>query len=266
MHDVASSSVKPLSTSLPRDTTCTALRFFPSGVVLLAATSLYELRVISAPTTPTDFGTTPRVLKGHRRVPTDIAIIERGRTVLSCAKDGTARLWDVGAGSQAGMWAARGSAPIFKMALGAASNLAWLALGDGCIEAHDLSAPAGAPVLRSEPGAAPSAAHAVTVAPDGALVAAGSRAGFVRVYDVRASLDAPLYAWRRNGACVEDLAFDGGALLVAAEDGLAYRVQLDGLRVVEEFVGVDCDPVRGVRCTKDGAVWTGGDDGVLRRY
>ena len=100
-------------------------------------------------------------------------------------------------------------------------------------------------------------------------LASGSRSGVVRVYDVRAELGKPLYAWRRNGACVEDLVFLGNELLVATEDGLPYRAALregDGAHVVEELVGVDCDPVRGVRYTQDGAVWVGGDDGVLRKY
>lgn len=42
----------------------------------------------------------PRKLKGHSRSVTDTAILERGKNVVSCAKDGTVRLWDVGAGKQ----------------------------------------------------------------------------------------------------------------------------------------------------------------------
>ena len=93
---------------------------------------------------------------------------------------------------------------------------------------------------------------------------------------------------------VGDVAFDGadGSLCVAMEDGLAYRVRVDlgssaasygngygdssaasrdgggaAVKVVEEFVGGDCEPVRGIRVEQGGgAVWSAADDGVLRKY
>ncbi|EJD35492.1 WD40 repeat-like protein [Auricularia subglabra TFB-10046 SS5] len=246
-----SDSASPLKAKLPRDTTASALRFFPSGAVLLCATSTYELRFLSA--SPADFGATPRTLTGHRRAVTDVGMRGRGRTVLSCGKDGTLRQWDVGAGAQLGLSTSTASAPILKMALDDAEGRAWLALGDGALEAHDLSA-------RSMTGR--------TALPGAALYAVALDAPPHRV--AAGALDRPLLGGRRNGACVEDLAFDpsDGTLCAVMEDGLAYRARVDEGRisVVEELVGPDCDPLRGVRVTAGGAVWTVADDGIVRKY
>ncbi|EJD35493.1 WD40 repeat-like protein [Auricularia subglabra TFB-10046 SS5] len=261
VHD--SSSPSPLKTKLPRDTTASALRFFPSGAVLLCATSTYELRVLSA--SPAEFGATPRTLKGHRRAVTDVGMRDRGRTVLSCGKDGTLRQWDVSEGAQLGFSTSTESAPILKMAVNDAEGKAWLALGDGALEAHDLSSRTmiGGTAL---PGAA---LHAVALDAPRHRVAAGARDGVVRLWDARA-LGRPVLSWRRNGACVEDLVFDlsDGTLCAAMEDGLAYRARVDeaSISVIEELVGPDCDPLRGVRVTAGGAVWTAADDGLVRKY
>lgn len=72
------------------------------------------------------------------------------------------------------------------------------------------------------------------------------------------------------------------SVLVAPSDGLAYRAVVDvsptsessdavspcDVRVVEEFVGPDCEPTTCVREDEQGRVWisAGGTDGGLRLY
>ena len=108
------------------------------------------------------------------------------------------------------------------------------------------------------------------------LLATGSENGIISLYDMRTlgtGNPNPLYRCKRNGACIEDMSFapsKNGAeadLLLATTDGLPFRLTLcaDGPHVKEELVGHDCDPVRVVQYS-NGAVWTAGDDGIVRRY
>ena len=103
------------------------------------------------------------------------------------------------------------------------------------------------------------------------MLATGSRGGVVTIYDTR-QLVAPLFSFQRNGASIEDLVFLPSVesevrLAVASSDGLPYvaSVRPEGPQVVEELVGYDCDAVRSVRVV-GGALWTAGDDWLIRRY
>ncbi|GAA6030499.1 hypothetical protein JCM8097_006176 [Rhodosporidiobolus ruineniae] len=69
---------------------------------------------------------------------------------------------------------------------------------------------------------------------------------------------------------------DTFSVLVAPSDGLAYRAtvtlqegdEAPKVKVVEEFVGLDCEPATGVLEDEEGKVWIsgGGGDGELRVY
>lgn len=111
----------------------------------------------------------------------------------------------------------------------------------------------------------------------GQMLATGSASGIINIYDARmlsSESCSPLHKCTRNGASVEDLAFNrinqsGNIsldLLVATADGLPYRLRVQPeLAVVEEYVGHDCDPVRAI--VPAGAhIWTAGDDGLVRCY
>ncbi|KAK2558083.1 Proteasomal ATPase-associated factor 1 [Acropora cervicornis] len=65
--------------------------FFPSGKVVLSGGADLRLKIWS-----TEDGSCPVTLKGHTGGVVDTAIVDRGRNVLSCSRDGTARLWDCG--------------------------------------------------------------------------------------------------------------------------------------------------------------------------
>ncbi|KAI8865347.1 WD40 repeat-like protein, partial [Ramicandelaber brevisporus] len=58
-------------------------RFFPSGQVVLSGSGDFQLRIWDALS-----GACPVVLTGHRRSVTDVAIVERGRNVVSSSLDG----------------------------------------------------------------------------------------------------------------------------------------------------------------------------------
>lgn len=56
-------------------------RFFPSGLVVFSAGSDMRLKIWCAKT-----GQCPVTLVGHTMAVTDVAIVDRGRNVLSCSK------------------------------------------------------------------------------------------------------------------------------------------------------------------------------------
>lgn len=126
-------------------------------------------------------------------------------------------------------------------------------------------------------------------------VAAGTRDGTVAVFSLAgpppADPSAPLsprLTFTRGSASVTSLAFspvpslaapaaeEGAApsLLVGTSDGLPFRAVFDsgleGVRVGEEFAGVECDRVvvaAGVAAGGNGKeVWVGAADGRVRRY
>lgn len=292
--------------------TVTSVRFFPSSRVLLSAGADFALSILPAdppaasspPSTDPKRITPVRTLKGHTRAVTSTGIIARGRTILSGSKDCTLRLWDVSAGAQIRSLASAGLAPVLALSLGARGEGAFVApphgdsadapgsaapdagevdtgdkvvfaaLGDGAFQAFDLGSKRSVFHTRARGEAA---LQAIAYSPVHNLVATGSGAGVVRVYDTRA-LGEPLVAFSRNGASVEDLAFVSFAgagseaevgLAIATEDGLPYiaNVRPEGTSVRGELIGTDCDAVRCVRVSEDGqSVWTAGDDGVVRRY
>ncbi|KAG8878841.1 hypothetical protein FRB97_002168 [Tulasnella sp. 331] len=297
----ASSTTLP-KTSKPHASTITSLRFFPSSEVVLASSLDMSLSIISA----IDLAV-PRRLTGHSRSVTDTAIIERGKNVVSCAKDGTVRLWDVGTGKQIRMMGTESWSPVLKMACGANTTQIHSALSsngqgpatapatsfmDGEVGTHDkvlclalqnghfgiLDLNTKMAVYNPTPQATSPPLHAIAYNADRHLIATGSSEGIVSVHDTRALgvNKGTLFRCQRNGACVEDLAFaeqtrsstsSSAELVVGTVDGLPFRLAIDGAgpRVVEELVGLDCDPIRVVRAVA-GHVWITGDDGLVRKF
>lgn len=244
-----------------------------------------------------------RTLKGHTRVVTSTGIISRGRTVISGAKDATVRLWDVSSGNQIRMLGTAGLSPVLAMSLGergegafvtppdgesnttpisvdpreveTQDKIVFCALSNGVFQAFDLGTKLS--VFHSQAVGSSAALQAISYSPAHNLVATGSEKGVIRVYDTR-SLGVPLVSFSRNSASIEDLVFlslsqaagsNEVGLAVATEDGLPYiaNVRPEGPSARAELVGTDCDAVRSVRVgSHANAVWTAGDDGVIRRY
>lgn len=141
------------------------------------------------------------------------------------------------------------------------------ALQNGSFEVFDLGTKNS--VHKHEVGKRP--LNAISYSAKHDLLVTGSTDGVVTVFDTR-QLSTPLTSFARNRASIEDLGIRGhtteAEVVVITEDGLPYvaGVRPDGPQVRTEFIGSDCDAVRVVRVTKDGAVWTAGDDGIARKY
>jgi proteasomal ATPase-associated factor 1 len=146
-------------------------------------------------------------------------------------------------------------------------KVVFAALQSGSFEVFDLAAKKSVHIYevgkRALNSISYSAAHDMLVT--------GSADGVVTVFDTR-QLSAPLTSFARNRASIEGLGISGPPteteLVIATEDGLPYvaGVRPDGPRVHTELIGSDCDAVRMVRVTENAAIWTAGDDGVVRRY
>ncbi|KAG8931219.1 hypothetical protein FRC01_001669 [Tulasnella sp. 417] len=287
----SSSSSAPPKTGKPHVSSITTLRFFPSNEVILAGSLDMSVSVISA----VDLSV-PRKLKGHSRGVTDTAIVDRGRNVVSCAKDGTVRLWDVGGNKQIRMMGVESWSPILKMAYGATPQALNLptngttetALAEGEVGTQDkllccalqsgrftlLDLGSKSPIYTSPASSSP-ALHSIALSDN--YLATGASNGLISLYDIRnlgsgtTDCEGLLFRCKRNDATIEDLSFVGNSqastgipdIVVATVDGLPFRLGYDGEKpyVVEELAGNDCDPVRVVRVLGE-KVWTAGDDGL----
>lgn len=67
--------------------------YFPSGVVTASCSMDMQIKIVCAET-----GNNPRTLIGHTRSVTDLAIVARGKNLISVSKDCSALLWNVGEG------------------------------------------------------------------------------------------------------------------------------------------------------------------------
>lgn len=289
-----SNAIQPL-TYAPHisGTSITSLRYFPSSRVLLSGGADFALHVLDAdPALEQTSSLTPvRSLKGHIRAVTDTAIVARGRNVLSSAKDGTMRLWDVGSGSQIRVMGAQKYAGINALSLGetpagwsstldvpqpdtreveTADKLIFVGLQDGHFECFDLAAKASAfHSSSSQDYKTNGALTAISFSSNARLVATGSTKGVVAVFDTR-KLHEPLYSFQRNEASIEGLAFtSSGSLAIVTEDGLPYVAGIQQGRpevLAELTAGADCEATRVVDVDGSGAIWVAGDDGVVRMY
>lgn len=148
-----------------------------------------------------------------------------------------------------------------------AGKVVFAALQNGSFEVFDLGTKN--PVHKYEVGKRALNAISYSAAHD--LLVTGSTDGVVTAFDTR-QLSTPLTSFARNRACVEDLGIRGhtteAEVVVVTEDGLPYvaGVRPDGPQVHTELVGLNCDAVRIVRVAENGAVWTAGDDGMVRKY
>ncbi|KAJ7142104.1 WD40-repeat-containing domain protein [Mycena crocata] len=270
----------------PHKSTTTSLQFFPSSRVLLSAGADFTLCILPADPEPASGALVPaRTLMGHRRAITSTAIVARGRNILSASLDGTVRLWDVSSGDKIHVLAAGGGSysPVMSMSLGdraftalptsspsapdprevdTGDKLLFCALQNKTFEAFDLGT--RAPVYTSSPGAAP--LTSIAYVPEHSLLATGSAAGVVEVFDTRA-LGVPVASFTRGEAGVADLRFagDGKTLVVSTDDGLPFVARIADPQVEAELVGADCDPVRSIRVVGR-ELWSAADDGIVRRY
>jgi proteasomal ATPase-associated factor 1 len=258
-----------------------------------------SLNIISADPNPeADFQllSVARTLKGHKAAVTDTHIVGVGKTVYSCGKDGSIRLWDVAQGSKIGSTlTSEGFNPILRMSTASAANntgstdpgasseghIIYAALQNGTFNIFDTRTSTlvyASPLARR--------AHPLlSIAHDSSsqLLATGTTAGVVEIYDTRqlpsSSPSNLLCGFKRSDASIDDLLFTDSSrappsLLVATGDGFPFRVSIselsDGPRVVEEYAAHADEGVRVIRTrlivNGEFDIWTAGDDGLARRY
>ena len=220
--------------------------------------------------------------------------------ISSTHQDGTIRLWDVGSGSQIRALGSTDYSPVYKMSVGrrgfdpviyrppdgdvtenipvsldsrevdTEDKIVFCALHNGCFEAFDLCSKSS--FFHSEsPPTTRSPLESLAYSSADHILATGSRTGVVTIFDTR-QLSGPLFSFQRNGASVEDMAIVSEVngevrLAIASADGLPYitSIRPEGPQVIEELVGYDCDPVRGIKFVGE-SIWTAGDDGLIRKY
>jgi proteasomal ATPase-associated factor 1 len=148
-----------------------------------------------------------------------------------------------------------------------AGKVVFAALQNGSFEVFDLGTKNS--VHKHEVGKR--ALNAISYSATHDLLLTGSTDGVVTAFDTR-QLSTPLTSFARNRASVEDLGIRGhtaeAEVVVVTEDGLPYvaGIRPDGPQVHTELIGPNCDAARIVRVAENGAVWTAGDDGIVRKY
>lgn len=209
-------------------------------------------------------GSNPRTLKGHSAAVTDVAIIERGRLVLTTSNDGALKLWLVGASKCLKTWQfGQGTrkralkVAIFSKASSTsyeedvvdadvAGKAACVCLEDGSLAMVDLESSTDSPAQSIQISTTGKAltSIAVTKRLDSIIVAIGSADGIVTVISLNQdNLDESpkiLLRYQRNSADVTSLLFveedehstqkDSISLLASSMDGLLYqaRISLEG--------------------------------------
>ncbi|KAL8280451.1 hypothetical protein RQP46_007099 [Phenoliferia psychrophenolica] len=283
-----------------------AVAFFPSGEVVLTASSDMSVRVFSAVD-----GTNPRTLTGHTKAVTGLAILGVGRLVASCSLDGSLRIWNVATSTTATH--IRLTQPITSLAIGPAPTppspsspptttadlppnlIALLAHTNGSCSLLALDEPATSRTITTlDAGSSP--LFAVAYDPVNALVATGARDGTVSLFLLPSpnspspittpsptspstiSTDlTPIMSFRRSSASITSLAFSPSStglptLLVGSSDGLPFRAAL--LEVAPGTIEVTVkEEYAGGDCesafvveAQDRNVWIATGEGKLRRY
>ncbi|GAA6010955.1 hypothetical protein JCM11491_005880 [Sporobolomyces phaffii] len=284
----------------------TSVQFFPSNEVVLTASSDMSLRVFSTidGSCPRHLqGHTKRVTGTHILVEGEQ---HKGREILSSSQDGTIRLWDLATGQEMRRWTlAHPISTLLVISPGRSIPNANVLEGKFAICGHpngssSLISLTAASTANSAPSlitqalatfrSSVDASSVETLAFDRGtrLLAVGSRSGLVSLFPLpscplaqipNTEIDA-VRTWKRTeGSSVNQVCWserDGHlSLLVAGSDGLPYRASIEHeegsnavhVRVLEEFVGLNCDSCSAISETED-AVWTSGGlgDGSIRVY
>jgi len=257
------------------------LHWFPSNAVVLSGASDMTLSVLDAAT-----GGAGAVLVGHSAGVTGAAIIERGRSLVSCSRDGMLHLWGLPsaavvarmrlpsppaaivvaqmAGPAAAAAAAAAPAP---GEVGTSDKVVLAACEDGVVRGWHLgskSATATVAPLALPAGSSSGSGRiqARAMATAGGVVAVGGSGGALAVFRVPPSpTDTPVVLWRGTlcdahaDVMALDAVADGDAVLLAV--GLATGVVaalhlslppggVPTCRLAALFTGLDCEAARSV--------------------
>ncbi|XP_065601820.1 dnaJ homolog subfamily B member 13 isoform X4 [Cyrtonyx montezumae] len=215
--------------------------------------------------------------KGHKGGILDTAIVERGRNVLSCSRDGTARLWDCGKSACLGVIADCGS-PINGIAVGTADDSVNLGTPENPPSEREIGTEGKILLLAREDkklqGVGLQSRQPVFLF-DGSdafncctflsstYFLAGTQDGNIYQLDVR-NTNAPIQVIHRSGAPVLSLLPYRDGFIASQGDGTCFIIQQD-LDYVIDLTEADCDPVYKV-APWEKQMYTCCRDGVVRRY
>lgn len=207
----------------------------------------------------------------------DTAIVDRGRNVLSCSRDGTARLWDCGKSACLGVIADCGS-PVNGIAAGAADNSLNLGSPEKPPSEREVGTEGKILLLAREDKKLQgvglqsrqpvflfigSDAFNCCMFLSSTYILAGTQDGNIYQLDVR-NTNAPIQVIHRSGAPVLSLLPYRDGFIASQGDGTCFIVQQD-LDYVLDLTEADCDPVYKV-ASWEKEIYTCCRDGIVRRY
>ncbi|KAK1189546.1 PAAF1 factor, partial [Pygoscelis papua] len=207
----------------------------------------------------------------------DTAIVDRGRNVLSCSRDGTVRLWDCGKSACLGV-IADCSSPVNGIALGTADSSLNLGTPEKAPSEREVGTEGKILLLAREDkklqgvGLQSRQPVFLFVGSDAfncctflssTYILAGAQDGNIYQLDVR-NTNAPIQVIHRSGAPVLSLLPYRDGFIASQGDGTCFIVQQD-LDYVLDLTEADCDPVYKV-ASWEKEIYTCCRDGIVRRY
>ncbi|KAE8885400.1 hypothetical protein PF005_g20950 [Phytophthora fragariae] len=270
----------------------TSARFFPSSQVVLTGSLDFTLRIWSVT------GRCAAVLRGHRGGVEDVAIVGRGRNVLSCGTDGLIQLWNCGTQDVVAKWAnddqsavhclsvmddtaqvlAEGDYPPYTSENEAETDGKVLFAGLDNGETLGVDIRARGAVLNVD-GLAGSIISCAATAANASLpmLCTGSEDGLLTVWDLRHT-GMPLHALSRSSSPIHSIAVSAPSVDDPASASSVWTAHGDGAccnwsnlgekpHVSTELTGPQYDAVRGVAFAgQTGRVFSACRDGRLREY
>ncbi|TMW62097.1 hypothetical protein Poli38472_009590 [Pythium oligandrum] len=265
----------------------TSARFFPSGKVALTGSLDFTLRIWSV-----ESGQCAAVLKGHRGGIEDVAIVGRGRNVLSCASDGAIHLWCCANQQIVAKWTSDNESAVHCMSLlddsahmftaeslkastavdnefETEAKLLFAGLDSGDILGVDVRSRELAMNLE---GTASIVSCAVTSRHGTPTLLTGSEDGLLTTWDLRQT-SSPLHVLSRSPSAVQRIAVYEDRVWTANADGVSASwshllAPTNATPTVSSYLtGPQYDPVRGLAVgPQTGRVFTACRDGLLREY
>ncbi|CAI5742498.1 unnamed protein product [Hyaloperonospora brassicae] len=267
----------------------TSVRFYPSSKVVLTGSLDFTLRIWSID------GRCAAVMKGHRGGVEDIAILGRGRNVLSCGTDGFIQLWNCGTQDVVAKWANDDQSPVHCLAVlddtarrltkGTSppcdsgkeaetdGKVLFAGLDNGETLGVDVRTRAGVLNIDGLAGSIISCA-ATTATASSPMLFTGSEDGLLTAWDLRHT-SVPLHALSRSSSAIHSIvvstlpANDSVSTWTAHGDGgCCSWSNFQGIpHICTELTGPQYDAVRGVALAgQTSRLFTACRDGRLREY